>query len=213
MRPTAISGYPPGSRTRIGSALPCRRQGWPRGASIWTSSPARISTAPAIGRLLKKLKPGDTLVIKSIDRLGRNYEEILEQWRIISKEKRAAVVVLDMPLLDTRQGRPENKPPPDGASVQCGFVRDRWQDHERRYGQRGFVFSPVCRCMYADLADLIKIYIREADTKRLCFCKSFRDGGLYLSDCCICKKNMLILGRSSHHRIDWRAWKKDKSCF
>ena len=56
-------------------------------------------------RLLRKLKDGDTLVIKSIDRLGRNYEEILEQWRIITKEKSAAIVVLDMPLLDTRRNR------------------------------------------------------------------------------------------------------------
>ncbi len=56
-------------------------------------------------RLLRKLKSGDTLVIKSIDRLGRNYEEILEQWRCITKEKQAAIVVLDMPLLDTRQTR------------------------------------------------------------------------------------------------------------
>ena len=60
---------------------------------------------PGYRRLLKKLKPGDTLIIKSIDRLGRNYDEILEQWRLITKEKQAAVVVLDMPLLDTRQGR------------------------------------------------------------------------------------------------------------
>ena len=60
---------------------------------------------PGYKRALKKLKPGDTLIIKSIDRLGRNYEEILEQWRVITKEKRADVVVLDMPLLDTRQGR------------------------------------------------------------------------------------------------------------
>ena len=60
---------------------------------------------PAYKRIIKKLKPNDTLVIKSIDRLGRNYDEILEQWRIITKEKRAAIVVLDMPLLDTRQGR------------------------------------------------------------------------------------------------------------
>lgn len=60
---------------------------------------------PAYRRLMKKLKPGDTLVIKSIDRLGRNYDEILEQWRIITKEKGASIVVLDMPLLDTRQGR------------------------------------------------------------------------------------------------------------
>ena len=56
-------------------------------------------------RMLRKLKDGDTLVIKSIDRLGRNYEEILEQWRIITKEKCAAIVVLDMPLLDTRRNR------------------------------------------------------------------------------------------------------------
>lgn len=60
---------------------------------------------PNYKRLIRKLKPGDTLVIKSIDRLGRNYEEILEQWRIITREKTAAIVVLDMPLLDTRQGR------------------------------------------------------------------------------------------------------------
>jgi DNA invertase Pin-like site-specific DNA recombinase len=57
----------------------------------------------AYRRLLKKLKPGDTLVIKSIDRLGRDYGEILEQWRVITKEKQAAIVVLDIPLLDTRQ--------------------------------------------------------------------------------------------------------------
>ena len=60
---------------------------------------------PNYKKLIRKLKPGDTLVIKSIDRLGRNYEEILEQWRIITKEKTASIVVLDMPLLDTRQGR------------------------------------------------------------------------------------------------------------
>ena len=56
-------------------------------------------------RLIRRLKEGDTLVVKSIDRLGRNYNEILEQWRIITKEKGAAIVVLDMPLLDTRKNR------------------------------------------------------------------------------------------------------------
>ena len=60
---------------------------------------------PQYKRLLRKIKAGDTLVIKSIDRLGRNYDEIIEQWRIITKDKQAAIVVLDMPLLDTRQGR------------------------------------------------------------------------------------------------------------
>lgn len=60
---------------------------------------------PQYQRLIKKLKPGDTLVVKSIDRLGRNYDEILEQWRLVTKDIRANIVVLDMPLLDTRQGR------------------------------------------------------------------------------------------------------------
>lgn len=58
---------------------------------------------PAYKYLIRKLKPDDTLVIKSIDRLGRNYSEILEQWRIITKEKKSSIVVLDMPLLDTRR--------------------------------------------------------------------------------------------------------------
>ena len=57
---------------------------------------------PAYQRMIKKLKPGDLLIIKSIDRLGRSYEDILEQWRFITREKRASIVVLDMPLLDTR---------------------------------------------------------------------------------------------------------------
>lgn len=56
---------------------------------------------PAYQRLMKRLRPGDLLIIKSIDRLGRNYKEIIEQWRIITQEKQADVKVLDMPLLDT----------------------------------------------------------------------------------------------------------------
>lgn len=59
---------------------------------------------PQYKRLIRKLRPGDTLVIKSIDRLGRNYNEILEQWRIITREKKVGIVVLDMPILDTRKG-------------------------------------------------------------------------------------------------------------
>ena len=60
---------------------------------------------PRYRRLLQKLKPADMLYIKSIDRLGRNYEAILEQWRILTREKSVDIVVLDMPLLDTRRGR------------------------------------------------------------------------------------------------------------
>ncbi len=60
---------------------------------------------PQYKKLVKKLKPDDLLYIKSIDRLGRNYGEILEQWRILTKEKGIDIVVLDMPLLDTRRGK------------------------------------------------------------------------------------------------------------
>ena len=60
---------------------------------------------PQYKRLVKKLKPDDLLYIKSIDRLGRDYGEILEQWRILTKEKKIDIVVLDMPLLDTRRGK------------------------------------------------------------------------------------------------------------
>lgn len=59
----------------------------------------------AYQRLVRKLRKDDLLYIKSIDRLGRNYEEILEQWRILTKEKGVDIVVLDMPLLDTRRGK------------------------------------------------------------------------------------------------------------
>ena len=60
---------------------------------------------PQYKRMVKKLKRDDLLYVKSIDRLGRNYGEILEQWRILTKEKGVDIVVLEMPLLDTRRGK------------------------------------------------------------------------------------------------------------
>ena len=60
---------------------------------------------PQYKRLVKKLKPGDLLYVLSIDRLGRDYGEIQQQWRLLTKEKRVDICVLDMPLLDTRQGK------------------------------------------------------------------------------------------------------------
>ena len=60
---------------------------------------------PQYKKLLRKIKRDDLLYIKSIDRLGRNYEEILQQWRVLTKEKGIDIVVLDMPLLDTRRGK------------------------------------------------------------------------------------------------------------
>lgn len=61
--------------------------------------------SPKYKRLLRRVKPNDLIYVKSIDRLGRNYEEIQDQWRLLTKEKRVDIVVLDMPLLDTRRGK------------------------------------------------------------------------------------------------------------
>lgn len=60
---------------------------------------------PMYQQMVKKMRPDDLLYVKSIDRLGRNYEEILEEWRILTKEKRIDIVILDMPFLDTRRGK------------------------------------------------------------------------------------------------------------
>jgi len=60
---------------------------------------------PQYKKLMKMLKPGDLLMIQSIDRLGRNYEEVQNQWRMLTKEKEVDICVIDMPLLDTRQGK------------------------------------------------------------------------------------------------------------
>ena len=58
---------------------------------------------PEYKRMMRKIKPGDVVYFKSIDRMGRNYKDTLDQWRIITKEKRADIVVIDIPVLDTRQ--------------------------------------------------------------------------------------------------------------
>lgn len=60
---------------------------------------------PQYNKLIKKLRSGDLLMIQSIDRLGRNYEEVQNQWRLLTKEKEVDICVIDMPLLDTRRGK------------------------------------------------------------------------------------------------------------
>ena len=60
---------------------------------------------PKYIEMMKRLKKGDLLVVKSIDRLGRNYKDVMEQWRIITKEKGTDIIVIDMPLLDTTQAK------------------------------------------------------------------------------------------------------------
>lgn len=77
--------------------------GVPKGNIFADKQSGKDFERPAYKKLMKKLKPGDVVYFKSIDRMGRNYKDMIEQWRIITKEKGADVVVLDMPILDTRQ--------------------------------------------------------------------------------------------------------------
>jgi len=79
--------------------------GVPDGSIIMDKQSGKDFNRPQYKKLLRKLKKDDLLYIKSIDRLGRNYEEIQQQWRHLTKDKGIDIVVLDMPLLDTRRGK------------------------------------------------------------------------------------------------------------
>ena len=83
--------------------LAMREFGVPEKSIYMDKLSGRDFERPQYRRLIRRLCSGDVMVIKSIDRLGRNYEEIQNQWRLITKEKKVDIVVLDMPLLDTRK--------------------------------------------------------------------------------------------------------------
>lgn len=82
-----------------------REAGVPEKNTFMDKQSGKDFNRPQYRKLLRKLKKDDLLYIKSIDRLGRNYEEILQQWRYLTKDKGIDIVVLDMPLLDTRRGK------------------------------------------------------------------------------------------------------------
>ena len=80
-------------------------RGIPQGRVYIDKQSGKDFKRPEYRTLIKKLRPGDQLCITSIDRLGRNYEEIQEQWRILTREKKVDILVFDMPLLDTRRDK------------------------------------------------------------------------------------------------------------
>lgn len=116
---------------------------------------------PNYNRLVKRLKKGDTVVIMSIDRLGRNYEEILEQWRILTKEKKIDIEVVDMPLLNTNYEK-------DGltgvfiadlvlqilayvAETERAFIKQRQAEGIAAAKERGVRFGAVKKEIQGDL--------------------------------------------------------------
>ena len=130
---------------------------------------------PVYLRLLKKLRPGDVLFVKSIDRLGRNYNEILEQWRVITKEKEAAIVVLDMPLLDTRSNRDLTGTLIADivlqllsyvAQTEREFIRQRQAEGIAAAKARGVKFGRPCIAPPAKLDRVIDLYIEGEYSSR-----------------------------------------------
>ena len=106
--PNSIFGYIRVSSTDQNEArqlIALREVGVPEGNIFMDKLSGKDFNRPQYKKLIKKLKPGDLLYVKSIDRLGRNYEEIQNQWRVLTKEMGIDIVVLDMPLLDTRRGK------------------------------------------------------------------------------------------------------------
>ena len=131
---------------------------------------------PQYQKLLRKLKQGDLVIIMSIDRLGRNYEEILEQWKIITKEKGANIEVLDMPLLNTYETK-------DGltgmfvadlvlqilayvAEIERTFIKQRQAEGIAAAKKRGVKFGPARTCNPEGLTEYCEKWYRGEVTIR-----------------------------------------------
>lgn len=130
---------------------------------------------PVYRRLIKRLRSGDVLYIKSIDRLGRNYNEILEQWRVITKEKEVAIVVLDMPLLDTRSSRDLTGTLIADivlqllsyvAQTEREFIKQRQAEGIAAAKARGVRFGPPLTPPPPDLDAVVTAYMAGAYTSR-----------------------------------------------
>ena len=130
---------------------------------------------PAYQALLAALQPNDVLVVKSIDRLGRNYEEILEQWRVITKEKEAAIVVIDMPLLDTRSNRDLTGTLIADivlqllsyvAETERAFIKQRQREGIAAAKARGKRFGPPLRKRPNDLPIYVDLWVEQRITAR-----------------------------------------------
>lgn len=91
-------------QNEVRQVIAMKEAGVPEENILFDQQSGKSFDRPQYHRLIELLRPNDILFVKSIDRLGRNYHEILEQWRLITKEIQADIVVLDMPLLDTRKG-------------------------------------------------------------------------------------------------------------
>ena len=148
---------------------------------------------PVYLRLLKKFRPGDVLFVKSIDRLGRNYNEILEQWRVITKEKEAAIVVLDMPLLDTRSNRDLTGTLIADivlqllsyvAQTEREYIRQRQAEGIAAAKARGVQFGPAPMPLPPELGEIMKAYEARRLTSREAAARLHVSQTMFLLSCC-----------------------------
>ena len=114
---------------------------------------------PNYQRMVKRLKKDDVVFIKSIDRLGRNYEEVLEQWRILTKDKGVDIVVLDMPLLDTR--REKNLLGTFMADSERTNIRSRQQEGIEAAKQRGVQFGRPAKPLPENFAQVYRRWVAK----------------------------------------------------
>jgi len=117
---------------------------------------------PQYKKLLRKMKKDDLLYIKSIDRLGRNYAEILEQWRFLTKEKGIDIVVLDMPLLDTRRGKDLLGTFLSDIVLQVlSFVAENERTNIRQRQAEGIAAAERCQLLHARRDDQNVVFRRH----------------------------------------------------
>ena len=127
---------------------------------------------PQYKRLMRRLKKDDVLYILSIDRLGRNYDEILEQWRLLTREKGVDIVVIDMPLLDTRRGKDLMGTFLSDVVLQVlSFAAENERDNIRRRQAQGIAAAKARGVQFGrpknDLPDKFRSLVRAWENKQL----------------------------------------------
>ena len=137
---------------------------------------------PQYKKLLRKIKKDDLLYIKSIDRLGRNYTEILEQWRFLTKEKGIDIVVLDMPLLDTRRGKDLLGTFLSDIVLQVlSFVAENERTNIRQRQAEG-----IAAAKHTSNGEAVRLQVRRRPECAKCRCPRSATGQRFtkMSDCC-----------------------------
>ncbi len=138
---------------------------------------------PGYLKMLKKMKQGDLLFIMSIDRLGRNYKEVQEQWRILTKEKGIDICVIDMPLLDTRRGKDLMGTFIADLVLQIlSFVAESERDNIKRRQRQGIEAAKAKGVKFGrtriEMTEEFVRIVEEWERKEIPFCEALKKTGV-----------------------------------